>query len=201
MFTRLFFVSTAAVTLAGALLMGGALAWKTADSARGAAIVGSNGLEIRYQSHCPEPRPLPGDVVLPADADAADIDADAVACLTLIGPNGARTLVGKGAATNTGDFDLRVVGGDLRVTHVINRNQASSLDRLCTRDDFKGAVEITGDPNLAPGETGAEFAAFLALAASAPASCQGDIVLYRVTVEAENPLTPIVTDASTPGTR
>ncbi|MFQ5380779.1 MAG: hypothetical protein ACE5EF_04020, partial [Dehalococcoidia bacterium] len=68
MFTRLFFVSTAAVTLAGALLMGGALAWKTADSARGAAIVGSNGIEIRYESNCPEPRPLPADVVLPATA-------------------------------------------------------------------------------------------------------------------------------------
>lgn len=198
MFTRLFFLSTAVVSLAGAMLMGGALAWQTADSARGAAIVGSNGLQVHYEPHCPSPRPLPADVVVPADDGVADSQAAEIACLTLIGPNGTRSLVGNGTSTNTGDFKLRVTGGDLRVTHVFNRENATDLVRACGVDDFSGAVSVTGSPDLAPGQTGAEFGAFVGLGASAPANCQSDVVLYRVTIEAENPLPPIGTDPVQP---
>lgn len=181
---RRFFAATALTSLSGALLLGGVFAWRTSDSARGAALVGDNGFEISYRPHCdatsPEAYvdPTPDDAALPP-----------ITCHTLIGPNGSTTEVGRGAGKNTGDFKLIVVSGEVTIRALQRANTP------CRPDNFGGAVRLL-DPGqvIPPGGEGGKFAAFISVKPSAPAECRGEMVFYKVTISAENPqLTP--TDA------
>ncbi len=100
---------------------------------------------------------------------------------TIIGPNGSRTKVGEGSGTNSGDFDLVVLGGrvEIRTLHHVNTE--------CRADNFGGDVEISGEGRIPPGGTGGNFAVALTVDADAPDDCQGQFVCYKVIVEAENP--------------
>ena len=79
MTARKLFAGLTLTSLVGVTVVGGVFAWRTADSARGAAVVGENVFEIRYRPVC--------------DADAAltatdPETGDTIPCLTLIGWNG-----------------------------------------------------------------------------------------------------------------
>jgi hypothetical protein len=184
MTTRKLFAGIALTSLAGIAIFGGVLAWKTSDSARGAALVGSNGFKIHYRPECTS------DAVAPADPeDPAFVHP----CLTLIGYNGVITTVGAGKGENNGDFKLAVVGGSLEVRAVLSPVDpavvaADTADRRCGPEDFAGRVVLSNPGEIIPpGETGGEFKAALAVKPSAPANCQGKVVIYKVTIEAENP--------------
>ncbi|MFN0095590.1 MAG: hypothetical protein ACKVVT_12555 [Dehalococcoidia bacterium] len=171
---RKFFAGGAAVAAAGILLFGGVFAWRTSDSARGAALVGSNVFQIKYEPNCT------------ATIDEAlahpDEGVDAIPCLTLIGPNGSVNIVGKGIGVNEGDFKLAVVDGSLKV-RAVHRPDAG-----CKPEHFAGDVRILSPGEIIPpGGSGGPFAAYIKVLSDAPAECQGQIVYYRVTIEAENP--------------
>jgi hypothetical protein len=171
-----FFALAAATTALGAITFGAVLAWQTSDSARGAALVGTNGFEIVYQPNCDG---VFGEPYVDTEETAADNTA--ITCHTLIGPNGTRTEVGKGYGMNNGDFDLVVTGGEVRIRRL------HYPDRECSVDDFSGDIAVSGDEKIPPGGQGGEFVASLAVADDAPADCAGDLVYYKVIVEAENP--------------
>jgi len=176
---RKIFAGTALVALTSAVLFGGAFAWRTSDSARGAALVGENEFSISYQPIC--------DAVADApyldDAESTEAELSPIPCHTIIGPNGSNTEVGRGSAKNDGDFNLAVVDGDVK----IRRLHDAATD--CTVDDFSGNVRIANPGEvIRPGGEGGKFAAFLGVNDGAPAGCQGELVYYRVTIYAENPL-------------
>ncbi|MGD9934260.1 MAG: hypothetical protein AB7T37_11150 [Dehalococcoidia bacterium] len=192
--TRKLFAGVTLTALSGVAMFGGVFAWRTADSARGAAIVGQNVFQIAYQPVCD------GDGVEPADPDTGE----AIPCLTLIGHNGQTTNVGEGYGKNTGDFDLSVVGGRVAIRHVISpaapaAAPAAAFDELdedlvapdtrgCSVDDFGGEVRLANPGEvIPPGGEGGKFGASLKVSGDAPRSCQGSIVVYRVTIVAENP--------------
>jgi hypothetical protein len=175
MFRKLF-AGAALMSVTGALLFGGAFAWQTSDSARGAALVGENAFEIKFSPHC--------DAVLAEpylDTEELVEDNVAIACHTLIGPNGTTTEVGEGHGMNNGDFDLVVTGGEVRIRR-LHRG-----DGQCSTDHFGGAVNILGGEVIPPGGEGGKFTVDIKVADDAPRDCQGDLVYYRVVVEAENP--------------
>ena len=124
---RKIFASAALVSVVGALLFGGAFAWRTSDSARGAALVGENGFEISYQPVCDGVADSYLDDAEPTDAA---VDLAAVACHTIIGPNGSNTEVGRGAGKNEGDFKLAVVGGEVQNPPSPRRNERLLGERL-----------------------------------------------------------------------
>lgn len=175
---RKIFAGVTLVSLIGAVLFGGAFAWRTSDSARGAALVGENGFEITYQPVC--------DAVFDepylADPDSTEAEPQPIPCHTLIGPNGTPTEVGRGAGKNDGDFKLQVVGGEVKIRrlhHDVND---------CSVDDFSGAVRLLSPGEvIPPGGEGGKFVAFVSVDNGAPATCQGELVYYRVTIFAENP--------------
>jgi len=167
----------AAVTSAvGAIAFGAVLAWQTSDSARGAALVGSNGFEIVFEPRCDDVLAEPY-----LDTEETADENSVIPCHTLIGPNGTRTEVGKGYGMNDGDFDLVVTGGEVRIRRV------HYDDRECSTDDFKGEIAVSNNQVIPPGGTGGEFVASLAVNDDAPKDCQGNLVYYKVIVEAENP--------------
>jgi len=178
-FMRKIFAGAALVSVIGAVLFGGAFAWRTSDSARGAALVGENGFEISYQPKCD------GVADVPYLDDSEPTDAyllPAPPCHTLIGPNGATTEVGRGAGKNNGDFKLAVVGGDVKIRRLHDSTNS------CSVDDFGGDVRLLSPGEvIPPGGEGGKFVAFVSVDAGAPASCQGELVYYRVTIYAENP--------------
>lgn len=191
---RRLFATVALTSLVGMTAFGAVFAWRTSDSARGAALVGSNGFKIRYDPVC---SPAAADVPIPADPDAST-DPTPIPCLTLIGYNGVTTKVGEGAGANRGDFPLVVVGGRLTIRHVIPRDlpapatEADAPDaevaRPCGVEDFSGVVRLLNPGEvIPPGGEGGKFAAAVTVSPTAPRSCQGDIVLYRIVIEAENP--------------
>ena len=178
---RKIFAGAALVSVLGAVLFGGAFAWRTSDSARGAALVGENAFEISYQPVCDGVADVPYlDVADPTDADLDSAPAP-VACHTLIGPNGSTTEVGRGAGKNEGDFKLAVVDGDVK----IRRLHYAAND--CSVDHFSGDVRLLSPGEIIPpGGEGGKFVAYVAVNDSAPVSCQGELVYYRVTIYAEN---------------
>lgn len=179
---RKLFAGAALTSIAGAILVGTVFAWRTSDYARGAALVGENGFEISYDPKC--------DGILDVPYLETEETPSAIPCHTLIGPNGSTTEVGRGAGKNTGDFKLMVVGGrvDIRRVHY--------ADRECSTADFGGAVRLLSPGEvIPPGGEGGKFVAFVSVGAGAPASCQGELVYYKVTIEAENPPLP-TTDAA-----
>ena len=181
--TRKLFAGLSLTALAGVAIFGGVFAWKTSDSARGAALVGTNGFKINYEAVCsPEA----------AGVSAIDEEGATIGCLTLIGYNGVSTLVGKGTGKNGGDFKLRVVEGSLRVRAVLQHTDPTldpdEIVAACGPGHFRGAVRIANPGEIIPpGGEGGAFAAYLTVLPDAPARCQGKIVLYRVTIVAENP--------------
>ena len=176
---RKVFAGAAVFSVTAALLFGGAFAWRTSDSARGAALVGENEFSITYQPVCD------GVADVPYLDDAEPTDAEALAappCHTLIGPNGTTTEVGRGAGKNEGDFKLQVVDGEVK----IRRLHYAAND--CSVDDFGGDVRLLSPGEIIPpGGEGGKFVAFVSVDDGAPASCQGELVYYRVTIFAENP--------------
>jgi hypothetical protein len=167
----------AAVTSAlGAIAFGAVLAWQTSDSARGAALVGSNGFEIVFEPVCDGVFAEPY-----IDTEEIADENTAIPCHTLIGPNGTRTDVGKGHGMNNGDFDLVVTGGEVRIRRV------HFDDRECSSDDFSGDITVANNQVIPPGGTGGEFVATLGVNEDAPEDCEGNLVYYKVIVEAENP--------------
>ena len=188
--TRKLFAVVTLTALSGVAIFGGVFAWRTADSARGAAIVGQNVFQIAYEPVCD------GDGLAPADPDTGE----AIPCLTLIGHNGQTTKVGEGYGKNTGDFDLSVVGGRVAIRQVIAPvAPAAAVDdldadlvepdlRACSVDDFGGEVRLANPGEvIPPGGEGGKFGASLKVSDDAPRGCQGSIVVYRVTIVAENP--------------
>jgi hypothetical protein len=182
------FAGTTLSAIAIALVVGGVFAWQTSDSARGAALVGTNGFEVSFQPVC-------DDVLAEPYLDTEEVaerNTD-ILCHTIIGPNGSRTKVGEGFGTNTGEFDLVVTGGyvDIRLLQRIDPlpiDPAAVGDvTACRPDNFGGSVEILGEQLIPPGETGGKFAVALSVDDGAPEDCQGQLVYYRVVVEAENP--------------
>lgn len=174
---RKIFATAALTSVAGALLFGGAFAWRTSDSARGAALVGENEFAITYAPHCT------ADFAEPfIDTDDTDAELAPIPCATLIGPNGSNTEVGRGAGKNNGDFPLVVVGGEMKIRAVHYDN------RECRAENFAGDIRLL-DPGqvIRPGEEGGKFAAFIKVGQDAPDDCQGQLVYYRLTVVAENP--------------
>jgi hypothetical protein len=178
---RKIFATAVFASLSGALLFGGAFAWRTSDSARGAALVGQNAFSIAYSPHCTAQF---GEAFI--DADPTDAQLAPIPCATLIGPNGSTTEVGRGAGKNNGDFPLAVVGGEMQIRAVHYTN------RVCRSENFSGDIRILQPGVIRPGEEGGRFAAFIRVAPDAPSDCQGQLVYYRVTVVAENPnLSPV----------
>ena len=177
------FVSGAVTTLAIGILFGGVFAWKTSASARGAAVVGTNVFEIKFSPKCDATLATPYDL---ADEVTAEISPVPIPCHTIIGYDGVTRLVGKGTGVNRGDFRLAVVGGDLKVRSV---RHGPPGDDSCKVTDFEGAVRLL-QPGIIipPGGEGGDFNAYIKVVPGAPAACQGDLVYYRVTIEAENPL-------------
>jgi hypothetical protein len=175
---RKIFAGAAAVSLAATVLFGGAFAWRTSDSARGAALVGENGFEITYQPVCD----AVSDEPYLADPEETAADLQPIPCHTLIGPNGSTTEVGRGAGKNDGDFKLRVVGGEVDIRRL------HRAENDCSVDDFSGAVRLLSPGEvIPPGGEGGKFVAFVSVDDGAPAGCQGELVYYRVTIFAENP--------------
>ena len=175
---RKIFAGAVLVSVIGAVLFGGAFAWRTSDSARGAALVGENGFEITYQPICDGI----ADVPYLDDAEPADVDIAPIPCHTLIGPNGSRTEVGRGSGKNEGDFKLAVVDGDVKIRRLHN------LTNDCSVEHFGGDVLLLNPGEIIPpGGEGGKFVAFVSVKQSAPPSCQGKLVYYRLTIYAENP--------------
>lgn len=180
---RKLFAGAAFVSVAGAILVGSAFAWRTSDYARGAALVGNNGFEISYQPKC--------DGVLAVPYLETEDTPSPIPCHTLIGPNGSTTEVGRGSGKNTGDFKLVVVGGkvEIRALHY--------PDQICSTGDFGGAVRLLNPGEvIPPGGEGGKFVAFVSVHADAPPTCEGEIVYYKVVIEAENPPLPVTGDES-----
>lgn len=176
------------VAVAGAVLLGGAFAWRTSDSARGAALVGSNGFSISYQPNCTASFDEP---FLDEADDAGSVSP--IPCATLIGPNGTTTEVGRGAGKNGGDFDLVVVGGDVKIRAV------HYPDRACQSSHFNGLVRLLAPgQRIPPGGEGGKFVAYVGVVPGAPEDCQGQLAYYRVTIVAENPQ-PTPTDVANDG--
>ena len=179
------FAGTTFTAIAVALVFGGVFAWQTSDSARGAALVGENGFEISFHPVC-------DDVLAEPYLDTEELAEDntIIPCHTIIGPNGTRTKVGEGFGTNTGAFDLIVTGGhvDIRLLHdAVADTSPDATDLRCRPDNFGGSVEILSDERIPPGGTGGKFVVSLSVDDGAPDDCQGQLVYYRVVVEAENP--------------
>ncbi len=175
---RKVFAGAALVSVVGAVLFGGAFAWRTSDSARGAALVGENGFEITYQPICDATLDQP----YLLDEEDTSATPDVISCHTLIGPNGSTTEVGRGSGKNDGDFNLQVVDGEVKIRRLHN------LVEGCSVDDFSGDVRLLNPGEvIPPGGEGGKFVAFLSVADSAPPACQGELVYYRVTIYAENP--------------
>lgn len=173
---RKMFAGVTVTSLAGVAILGGVFAWKTSDYAKGAALVGKNSFEVRYAPNCNLPGPL--------EAPLVDTEGDAVPipCLTLIGYNGVTTRVGKGVGANNGNFKLQVVGGRVGVRAL------SDEGRECKPAHFSGQVRLLNPGEIIPpGGEGGAFYAFLNVNRDAPADCQGEIVYYKVVIEAENP--------------
>jgi hypothetical protein len=187
---RKIFAGAALISVIGAVLFGGVFAWRTSDSARGAALVGENGFEISYQPVCDGVADSYLDDSEPTDVA---VDIAPVVCHTIIGPNGSNTEVGRGAGKNDGDFKLAVVGGDVK----IRRLHDDTND--CSVNDFSGSVRLLSPGEvIPPGGEGGKFVAFVSVNDGAPASCQGEMVYYRVTIYAENPnpsVDPAIADA------
>lgn len=180
---RKIFAATVLSSLIASVLFGAAFAWRTSDSARGAALVGSNGFEIAYAPNCDGVLPEPYLAIDETDAELLPIP-----CHSLIGPNGTSTEVGRGSGKNDGDFKLMVVGGDvgIRALHQTNRD--------CRAEHFDGAVRLLAPGEIIPpGGEGGKFVAFVSVKPGAPADCQGEVVYYKVTIFAENP-GPVATD-------
>jgi len=170
------FAGAAVMSALGAVVFGAVFAWQTSDSARGAALVGSNGFEIRFKPQC--------DGVLTEpylDTEETLEENLPIPCHTIIGPNGSTTEVGEGYGMNHGDFDLVVTGGEMRIRR-LHRG-----DGECSTADFSGAVTVLDDGVIPPGGEGGKFVAAITVHDDAPADCQGDLVYYKVIVEAENP--------------
>ncbi len=179
---RSIFALVALASLAATVLFGSVLAWRTSDSARGAAVVGKNGFAITYEPNCTGPLPVPVDDV-GDDVELAAAPAP-IPCATLIGPNGTTTVVGKGIGKNNGDFDLVVVGGDVEVRRLLPGSANS-----CRPDHFTGHIRLLdANRRIPPGGEGGTFAAYLGVNADGPPECQGQVVVYRVTIVAENPV-------------
>lgn len=175
---RKLFAGAALISVIGAVLFGGAFAWRTSDSARGAALVGENAFEISYQPVCDGV----ADVPYLDDVEPTDTNISPIPCHTLIGPNGSTTEVGRGAGKNEGDFKLAVVGGEVK----IRRLHQPAND--CSVDDFGGAVRLLSPGEIIPpGGEGGKFVAYVSVKESAPPTCQRELVYYRVTIYAENP--------------
>jgi len=170
------FAGTTFTAIAIALVFGAVFAFTTSDSARGAALVGENGFEITFKPVCD------GVLTEPYLATEATVDGiTVIPCHTIIGPNGSRTKVGEGFGSNSGDFDLVVTGGsvEIRALHYV--------DTECGVANFGGSVEIFGDEVIPPGGEGGKFEVALSVAVDAPEDCQGQLLYYKVIVEAENP--------------
>ncbi len=182
---RKIFATAALTSVAGALLFGGAFAWRTSDSARGAALVGENEFNIVYTANCTAEFAEPF-----LELDETNAELAPIPCATLIGPNGSRTEVGRGAGQNNGDFDLVVVGGEVGIRAVHHG------ERECRPRHFSGDVRLL-DPGqvIPPGGEGGKFLAAIKVAPNAPADCQGQLVYYRVTIVAENPNSASTGDA------
>lgn len=173
---RNIFAGTTFAAIAAALVLGGVFAFTTSDSARGAARVGENGFEITFKPVC--------DGVLTEpylDTEATPDENTIIPCHTIIGPNGSRTTVGEGFGSNNGDFDLVVTGGrvEIRTLHY--------ADTECRTENFGGLVEVFGEEVIPPGGEGGKFEVALTVAEDAPEDCQGQLIYYKVIVEAENP--------------
>ena len=183
MTVRKLFAAVALTSLAGVAVFGGVFAWKASDSARGAALVGKNQFTIRYAPEC---------TAASAQAVSDPEDGVSIPCLTLLGWNGQATLVGKGAGKNEGDFRLVVTGGKVEVRRVLSAidpatPEVSTEAAGCQAGHFGGRVNILDHGVIPPGGEGGKFEAYLKVADNAPARCQGAVVIYKVTIEAENP--------------
>lgn len=182
---RKIFATAALTSVAGALLFGGAFAWRTSDSARGAALVGENEFNIVYTANCTAEV---AEAFL--ELDETDAQFAPIPCATLIGPNGSSTEVGRGAGKNNGDFDLVVVGGQIGIRAV------HFGERECRSQNFSGQVRLVNPGQvIPPGGEGGRFVAFISVGDDAPADCQGQLVYYRVTIVAQNPNSASTGDA------
>ena len=174
---RKLFATVTLTSLAGIAVFGGAFAWKTSDYAKGAAVVGKNSFQMKYAPNCNLPAAIEVPPLIDTEADAIPIP-----CLTLIGYNGVTTAVGKGIGVNNGYFKLRVVGGRIGIRAL------SDETRECKTSHFEGGIRLLNPGEIIPpGGEGGAFAAFLTVNRDAPADCQGEVVYYKVVIEAENP--------------
>ena len=179
---RKLFAAVTLTSLAGVAVFGGVFAWKTSDYAKGAALVGKNSFQVRYAPNCNLPQPV-ATPLLDTEGDAIPIP-----CLTLIGYNGVTTRVGKGVGVNNGNFKLQVVGGRVGIRALQDDT------RECKTSHFSGEVVLLSPGDIIPpGGEGGAFVAALKVHPDAPADCQGEIVYYKVVIEAENPGAPAET--------
>ena len=155
-----------ALSALAAVIMGGALAWKSNQVAFGEATVGVMDWSLEYQ----------------ANEDA------------LIGPDGNPPVeVGIGVVHNQGDFNLKYSDGAVVITNVIP-DAVNALS--CGSGNFVGSVKGIGiayddpvPPEGTPGpaflDHGIQFAAMIAVVGGAPEACMGDTVTYAVQIEVQ----------------
>ena len=132
---------------------------------------------MRYAPNCN----LPVGIEVPPLIDTEN-DGIPISCLTLIGYNGVTTRVGKGVGANNGYFKLQVIGGRVGIRAL------SDPARECKTSHFEGNVRLLNPGEIIPpGGEGGAFYAYLTVLRGAPADCQGEVVYYKVVIEAENP--------------
>lgn len=103
-----------------------------------------------------------------------------------LGPNGYQNTIGFGTLSNTGEFNLALLGGQVLVTNVRTLATPGSSHANCDTDNFFGSVEtlpFDGDGYIAPGQTvDRAYIVKMQVADTAPVSCMGATVTYDVFV-------------------
>ncbi|MGD9932638.1 MAG: hypothetical protein AB7T37_02885 [Dehalococcoidia bacterium] len=168
---RKIFGSSMLLSMVGATVLGGALAWDATQQTDIEVVqTGTIAFDMEY---------LTGD------------DVPAVApyngpYTTTIGPNdGQFKRVGVGSLENVGSYNL-VFGGGL-VSIISTSGGGGLLSQVCDVNNFEGKVspgaELLFDPILEPNTSqGAGFVVDLAVKTTAPESCMGVDVSYIVTI-------------------
>jgi hypothetical protein len=103
-----------------------------------------------------------------------------------LGPNGYQNQIGIGSISNSGEFNLSLLGGLIVIRNVQTIATPGSSHANCDTDNFFGSVESLvppGDGFFAPGVTVEDaYVVKMSVADTAPNSCMGATVSYDVYV-------------------
>jgi hypothetical protein len=180
---RKIFAGAMAFSVIGAVILGGALAWRDSESFVGVSQVGNTSWDLDGPL-CTEETVsfFGGDEVSDCHDFPGTLTDDVLLTSFLLGPSGDEVDIAYGSIENNSDstFNIKLAGGDVVIT--------SATPNSCAKSNFAGTVRGLGADHaspIAPGHHGGQFAAAIQVVPNANEACMGAFVGWQVTIFAD----------------